>query len=77
MTVEDEVKWQVALFALMPLIIGAMTQPVGRVLDRPSKYRLWMRSSPILCVADLLYFCIRYAGRCVRDPRLLFTSEPS
>lgn len=63
----DEVKWQVALFALMPLILGAMTQPVGRVLDQPSRYQFWMRSSPILCAADMLHFLIRYTSRCSRD----------
>jgi len=32
---EDEVKWQVALFAPMPLILSIMTQPVSRVLNQP------------------------------------------
>lgn len=32
---EDEVKWQVALFAPMPLILSTMTQPVSRVLNQP------------------------------------------
>ncbi|KAK1759000.1 hypothetical protein QBC47DRAFT_370861 [Echria macrotheca] len=64
---EDEVKWQVALFALMPLILGAMSQPVGRVLDKPAKYRLWMRASPIFCITDILHFVIGFVARCIRE----------
>ncbi len=67
----NEVKWQVALFALMPLILTAVAQPVGRVLDQPARYSLWMRSSPILCAADMLHFLLRYADRYSRDPTLL------
>ena len=69
-TAEDssnEVKWQVALFALMPLVLTALAQPVGRVLDQPARYSLWMRSSPIVCAADVLHFLLRYADRCSRD----------
>ena len=64
-------KWQVALFALMPLMLGAMAQPVGRVLDHPARYSLWMRSSPILCAGDMLHFLARYADRCYREPTFL------
>jgi hypothetical protein len=55
----DEVKWQVALFALMPLALAAMTQPVGYVLNRRPEYRFWLRSSPIYCAGDMVVFVIR------------------
>ncbi len=67
----NEVKWQVAMFALMPLILTTLAQPVGRVLDQPARYSLWMRSSPIVCAADMLHFLLRYADRCSRGPTLL------
>ena len=68
---ENEVTWQTALFALMPLALGAMTQPVGAVLDEPDDDRFWIRSSSILCIADIVYFFFRYIGRCVKDRRFL------
>ncbi|KAH6876720.1 hypothetical protein B0T10DRAFT_414161, partial [Thelonectria olida] len=49
---EEVVKWQTAFWALVPLAIGAMLQPCGRVLDLPTKYSFWLRCSPILCIAD-------------------------
>lgn len=55
----DEVTWKGAFFALVPLALGAMTQPVGRVLDTPPQYRFWLRSSPILCIGDMLSFLVR------------------
>ncbi|KAJ5433260.1 uncharacterized protein N7458_012416 [Penicillium daleae] len=64
----DEVKWQVAFWAVIPLALGTMTQPVGRVFNMPPKYRFWLRSSPILCVGDILYFLIRVMTAYFRVP---------
>jgi len=50
------VKWQVAFFSIVPLALGTMTQPVGRVFDRPANERFWIRSSPLECVVDILLF---------------------
>lgn len=67
----EEVTWQVAFFALVPLALGAMAQPIGRVMDMPLRHSFWLRSSPIICAADMLHFCIRYADRCIQDGRFL------
>lgn len=64
----DEAKWQVAFWAVIPLALGTMTQPVGRVFNMPPEYRFWLRSSPILCVGDILYFLIRVMTAYFRDP---------
>ena len=60
----DEVTWQVAFWALIPLALGTMSQPVGRMFDIPSKYGFWLRSTPIFCVGDLIYFMLRVIFTC-------------
>ena len=53
----DEVRWQVAWWALVPLALGAMSQPCGHVLGhRKLNYRFYIRASPIICVVDMLHF---------------------
>jgi hypothetical protein len=64
----EEVKWQVAFFALIPLILTAMTQPVGRVLGKAESNRFWMRSSPSLCIADMILFLAQLLDRFIRKP---------
>lgn len=64
----DEVTWQVAFFALMPLALSAMTQTVGRVLDAPPELSFWLRSSPLVCAVDVLYFLYRVAAGYVSTP---------
>lgn len=36
-----------------------MTQPSGRVLGSSSQYRTYLRSSPIVCAVDALFFLLR------------------
>lgn len=43
----------------MPLVTNIMTQPSGRVLSLPSRYRTYLRSSPIICALDALAFLLR------------------
>ena len=64
----EEVRWQVAFWALVPLALATMTQPGGRVLQRPPRYGPWLRSSPIVCVADILYFLTCIAINYIREP---------
>ena len=52
----SEVKWQVAMWALVPLALGAMTQSCGRVFDYSGSLAFWLRSSPFICVGDVLSF---------------------
>lgn len=49
-------KWQTAFWALVPLAVGAMTQPCGCVLSLPESARFWLRCSPIVCIADSAYW---------------------
>lgn len=45
-----------------------MSQPVGRMFDVSPKYGFWLRSSPILCVGDLLHFILRVAAAYSQKP---------
>jgi hypothetical protein len=49
----------VAFFALVPLALGCITQPVGRVFDTPAELRFYMRLNPLVCAGDVLHFFIR------------------
>jgi hypothetical protein len=46
------VTWQVVCWVLLPLAINSMAQPSGKILGLQSRYRIYLSSSPILCVAD-------------------------
>ena len=48
-----------AFFALVPLALGCMTQPVGRVFDAPPELRIWMRANPLLCAGDVFHYLLR------------------
>lgn len=53
------ISWQTLFWTLMPLVTNVMTQPSGRVLSLPSRYRTYLRSSPIICTLDALAFLLR------------------
>jgi hypothetical protein len=48
-----------ALGTLITLAISTMTQPSRRVLGSKPHYRTYLRSSPILCSIDALFFLLR------------------
>lgn len=50
----NEVSWQSAFWALLPIALNSMTQPTGKVLGTPSKYSFYFNSSPIICLANAL-----------------------
>jgi hypothetical protein len=54
----------------MSLVTHAMTQPSGRVLSLPSRYRKYLRCSPIISFLDTLAFLLRI----FITPRLLSIS---
>ena len=56
---DPEVTWQVAFCALVPLALGCMTQPVGRVFDASPELRVWMRANPLICVGDIFQYLLR------------------
>lgn len=56
-----QVSYQTAFWTLVPLATCVMTQPSGRVLGSPSRYRTYLRSSPIFCAVDALSFLIKLA----------------
>ncbi|KAK3940159.1 hypothetical protein QBC46DRAFT_386124 [Diplogelasinospora grovesii] len=66
---QEVVKWQTAWWALAPLAIGAITQPCGKIMGRPADHSVWLRISPIFCVADMAMFLISVVVSSLRDPR--------
>ena len=44
------VTWHVAFWALLALALNSMAQPAGRICGHPSRYRIYLASSPIICV---------------------------
>jgi hypothetical protein len=54
----SQVTWETALWTLIPLAINTMSQPSGCVCSFPAKYRTYLRSSPLFCLADSLSILI-------------------
>ncbi|KAH7092253.1 hypothetical protein FB567DRAFT_516851 [Paraphoma chrysanthemicola] len=77
----SQVKWQTAFWALITIATNVMTQPSGRLLFSKSRYRLYLRSSPIICALDAIYFLVRILispfllGITVRQAIRLITRE--
>ncbi len=57
----NQVSWQSAYWALVPLAVNAMVQPSGRICSFDPRYRFYLRSSPLVCSADLAGFAVRTA----------------
>ena len=65
---DPEVTWQVAFFALVPLALGCMTQPVGRVFDAPPELRVWLRANPLICAGDIFQYLLRILSAYAVEP---------
>jgi hypothetical protein len=46
--------WQVAFWAVVALAMNSMAQPGGKFCGFPSRYRRYLSSSPILCLANAI-----------------------
>jgi len=53
------VSWQTIFWALVPLAINLMTQPSGRICGAKSRYRIYLRCCPVICLADILAIIAR------------------
>lgn len=49
-----EVSWQTLFWITTTLALNSMTQPCGQVCRTPSRYRTYLRSSPLICVLDII-----------------------
>lgn len=56
----NTVSWQSAYFALLAAAINVLVQNVGMVCGLPSYDRIVARSSPIICLADILLIAIKF-----------------
>ncbi|KAK0128529.1 hypothetical protein ONS95_000496 [Cadophora gregata] len=57
--VESPVTWHVILWILLCLAINSMAQPSSRICGVPSRYRIYLSSSPIMTLADAISALIR------------------
>lgn len=55
------VSWHVAFWVLVTLAINSMTQPTARICGVSTRYRVYLCSSPFVCVGDALSMVIRLA----------------
>ena len=59
----NQVSWQSAFWALVPIALNSMTQPSGKVLGMPSKSGFYLNSSPIVVTVDALNLLIKLVWR--------------
>jgi hypothetical protein len=62
----SEVSWQTCFWITITLALNTMTKPCGKVCGMPSRYRIYLQSSPFVCLAGMVsiltkleYFLIR------------------
>jgi hypothetical protein len=58
-TAANQVSWQTCVWILIALAANIMFQPCGKVCSQPSRYKLYMRSSPLICLFDAVSVLIR------------------
>jgi hypothetical protein len=63
-TDDSQVWWQTCFWTLVILGLNTMAQPSGRVLELPARYGTYLRSSPIICLADILSIFARLIYCC-------------
>ncbi|CAO2650126.1 Nn.00g014180.m01.CDS01 [Neocucurbitaria sp. VM-36] len=61
----DPVAWQTIYFILVALGACTAAQPSGRVAGIPSRYAMYLRVSPFVCVADIVSTPLYIAWNCI------------
>ncbi|KAH9219141.1 hypothetical protein DL95DRAFT_520826 [Leptodontidium sp. 2 PMI_412] len=61
-----EVSWQTLFWIITTLAINSMTQTCGWVCGFNSRYRPYIRSSPAICVVDIIFMLCRWIGAFVK-----------
>jgi hypothetical protein len=64
MASSNEVSWQSAYYALIPIALNSMLQPrepTGTTCGFDASLRIYLRSSPIVCAVDAAFILIRFA----------------
>ena len=63
MASSNEVSWQSAYYALIPIALNSMLQcrePTGTICGLDPSLRIYLRSSPIVCAMDAAFILIRF-----------------
>lgn len=53
------VSWFSLFWGILPIALNSMSQPSGKVCDSPAGIGFMLRSSPIICVFDILIMVVR------------------
>ena len=61
----NEVSWQSAFWALVPIAINSMTQPCGKIYGFSEDYGFFLRSSPIICAYDAISTLVLFGFRLI------------
>jgi len=64
MASSNEVSWQSAYYALIPIALNSMLQPrepAGKTCGFNASLRIYLRSSPIVCAVEAAFILIRFA----------------
>ncbi|KAL8786931.1 MAG: hypothetical protein Q9195_008010 [Heterodermia aff. obscurata] len=59
----NQVSWQSAFWALVPIALNSMTQPSGKVLGMSSRYGFYFNTSPIVCTFNALELVFKLVWR--------------
>ena len=63
----NEVSWQSAFWALVPVALNSMTQPCGKIYGFSEEYGFFLRSSPIICAYDAVSIFMLFGLCLVRE----------
>ena len=66
----DNVSWQSAFWALVPIALNSIAQPCGKVQGYPSRYAYLWKISPIVCVFDAAYLTIELMSAIIKKGSL-------
>ncbi|OCK80005.1 hypothetical protein K432DRAFT_393410 [Lepidopterella palustris CBS 459.81] len=55
----SQISWRSILSILIPLALAVVMQPSGKVCGYPRHLQMYLRSSPVICVADVLSVLFR------------------
>jgi hypothetical protein len=75
MASSNEVSWQSAFLALVPLALNSMSQLAGRTCGLDASLRIYLRSSPIVCAIDTVFIFIRFALYTRHDHSVLWPAR--
>lgn len=60
--------WQSCFWAIVPIVLNTMCQSSGRILGYDAKHSFALRSSPVVCAANVVDTLVQLRRLCAREP---------